>query len=222
MTKTEIVAFTAHLFNLKPGDILGDHRFARIHRARLAIYAGLWRRAELSGKQPSYSAIGRVVHRDHSTVIHGLRKAFYMMERDADFVAAVYRIATATVDDLPPLPPCNPELHDVGELDQQQERSMDNPEYTEGRINTAIARSGIKGLKVYWDGEIVSREEPPRFEVYLHEDGTDVFVTDDGRDFGVTRYCSDRVYRPIGSARNYDKLAELLRDTFITTEEEDV
>lgn len=217
MTKTEIVAFAARLFCIKPGEIFEDIRFARVHRARLALYAGLWLRTELSGKRPSPSAIGRAMRRDHSTVIHGIRRTQYLMERDADFLEAVCRIALATINDLP-TSSCNAELHGVGETDQQQERPMDNPKYTEERTNAALVRAGIKDIEVYWNGDIFSEEDPPVFEAYLRDDATGVFIADLGRSFDVTRYCSDGVYRPVGDARTFDKLAELLRDEFLSVE----
>lgn len=217
MTRLEVVAFAAHIFCIKPAEIFEDIRSARVHRARLALYAGLWLRAELSGKRPSYSGIGRVMRRDHSTVIHGTRRAQTIMERDADFIEVVCQIALATVNALP-TPSCNAELHGVGGMDQQQERTVDNPKYTEERINSALTRAGIKDIEVYWDGDICSEEEPPVFEAYLRDDGTDVFIKDLGRSFDVTRYCSDGVYRPVGDARTFDKLAELLRDEFLSVE----
>lgn len=227
LTKSEVIRYAAHLFNLKPADILSDKRAASIHRARVALYMGFWKRMAAAGRQPRYSAIGRIMCRDHSTIIHGIAKARYMLTRDADFREAVQKIVKATTDDLPPFipqpkqqTPCNLELQALEALHQQRERPMDDPEYTEESINTALKRSGVKSIRVYWDGEIVTPDEPARFDVYVKDDETGVYIADHGHDFEVTRLCDDRRHRPIGSARTYIQLIKVLEDNLLTVEKE--
>ena len=198
LTKSEVIRYAAHLFNLKPADILSDKRHAPIHRARVALYMGFWERMAVAGREPCYSAIGRIMRRDHSTIIHGIAKARYMLTRDADFRQAVEKIVKATTDDLPKQAPCNLKLQDIEAPHQQRERPMDS-EYTEKSINTALDRAGVKSIRAYWDGEIVTPDEPARFDVYVKDDETGVYITDHGHDFEVTRLCDDRVHRPIGS-----------------------
>lgn len=224
MTKSEVIRYAAHLFNLKAADILSDRRFANIHRARLALYMGFWERMAIAGRTPCYSAIGRTMRRDHSTIIHGIDRARYIMARDAEFREAVEKIAKATTDDLP-IPqlkqeaPCNLELHTLDALHQQRERPMDS-EYTEKCINTALDRAGVKSIRAYWDGEIVTPNEPATFDIYVNDDETGVYVTDHGRHFEITRKCEDRVHRPVGSARTFAQLAELLEEEFLTVDKE--
>ena len=45
-----------------------------------------------------------------------------------------------------------------------------------------------------------------------------VYITDHGHNFEVSRLCDDRVHRPIGSARTYAKLIEVLKEEFLTEE----
>ena len=103
LTKSEVIRYAAHLFNLKPADILSDKRLAPIHRARVALYMGFWERMAVAGREPCYSAIGRIMRRDHSTIIHGIAKARYMLTRDADFRQAVEKIVKATGWSIKPL-----------------------------------------------------------------------------------------------------------------------
>ena len=91
-------------------------------------------------------------------------------------------------------------------------------EYTEKSINTALDRAGVKSIRAYWDGEIVTPDEPARFDVYVKDDETGVYITDHGHNFEVSRLCDDRVHRPIGSARTYAKLIEVLKEEFLTEE----
>lgn len=228
ITRNEMVRYAAKLFKVSAADILADRRPAHIHRARIALYIAIWEKGRREGKAPSYTSIGRTMQRDHSTIIHGMDKARYLMERDPEFREAVEKIIAATVTDLPPPPAvepvykketCNPKLHTIELLYQQRERPMDNPEYTEECINTALERAGVKMIRVYWDGEIATSEDPPRFNVYYDEEGTGVTVTDEGRYFEVTRF-NGRSYGMLGSARTLVQLINMLEGELTPTSEE--
>ena len=87
---------------------------------------------------------------------------------------------------------------------------MDNPEYTEKRINAALG-SLTNAVSVCWDGEIVCSEDPATFLVLDREgDETRLSVVDDGRSFVLREYCADRVYRAHGEARKFSQIADLI------------
>ena len=54
-------------------DLLGPYRARRISAVRFDLMARL-RALDWNGRAPSYPMIGRWIGRDHSTVIHGVRR----------------------------------------------------------------------------------------------------------------------------------------------------
>ena len=98
---------------------------------------------------------------------------------------------------------------------------MDNPEYTEARINEALAahRPARRArLEVYWDGDIVTRDEPARFRVYIADEETDYCVADSGHAFAIEQWPEASRLVEIGRARTYSGLAERLAAIFVTEE----
>lgn len=89
MTRTrvaDILAISAYVFQL-PLDRLKSHqRFKPLCRARFACYYV----AREQGH--SFPAVGRVMDRDHSTVLYGARQADMLLERDEIFRARVKRV----------------------------------------------------------------------------------------------------------------------------------
>ena len=72
MLLSEVIDYTADLFDITALDLTADRRKKHIYRARAALYIGLWIRTELTGRAPSYSMVGRSVgDRDHTTIMHG-------------------------------------------------------------------------------------------------------------------------------------------------------
>lgn len=65
-------------------DILGRRRTADVSRSRCAT---MWaaRKVLSPSTRGSYPAIGRVFHRDHSTVMHAIRKAEILRSEELDF-----------------------------------------------------------------------------------------------------------------------------------------
>lgn len=86
--KQEIINECARLFDVHPRDLVGNTRFGFLIPARFALYKALRMRAW------STSMIGRAIGgRDHSTILHGLKRAEYMMDRDPHFADAVRHLA---------------------------------------------------------------------------------------------------------------------------------
>lgn len=73
---SQIVSYVAHESNLRPDDLLGVRRYDRVCRAR---WVAIWLCRELT--DASYPQIAYVMHRDHSTIIHGYRRAEEIRER---------------------------------------------------------------------------------------------------------------------------------------------
>lgn len=81
--KTKIVKRASELFDVHPKDIVGCARYQFIMPARFAVWKAL------KGRGWSYVRIGRMFDRDHSTILHGVRKADYLAERDADYAQKI-------------------------------------------------------------------------------------------------------------------------------------
>lgn len=64
-----LIATVCEQFDVCPQDVLGRTRFAHIVRARFQCYADLYAMGLTA------SEIGRVFKRDHSTILHGLKRA---------------------------------------------------------------------------------------------------------------------------------------------------
>lgn len=84
------VTAAACAFEIPPREVLGRCRFWPIARARLALYAALYRACETS-----YPELSRVLKRDQSTIIKGIQRVEAVERRDRDYAAAVARIAEA-------------------------------------------------------------------------------------------------------------------------------
>lgn len=85
--KTEIVNYCSELFDVPARDILSRRRIKPIAQARFALYAALRQRGW------SYPRIGMFIGRDHATVIHGVRKAEWLMERYPSYDAKIKALA---------------------------------------------------------------------------------------------------------------------------------
>ena len=106
--KQEIINECARLFGVHQRDIVSDARFGFLIPARFALYKAL----RLRGW--SCAQIGKLVSgRDHSTILHGLKRADYMMERDPSYAAkvlAMVDLKPTAIDPafLPPEPEAEP------------------------------------------------------------------------------------------------------------------
>lgn len=218
MTPREVVHYGALYFGVRLEDILQDRRRAHIGRARFAIYAGLWLRAELEGRAPSVTAIGRTMQRDHTTIMYGVPQAWERAESDALMLEGICAIATATEEAY--LEACKAPLHVPEEPSQQLEKSnMEEPEYTEARINQALAAAGHRDITVYWDGNIVGRDDPAVFTVFDGEDETPYWVVDCGPYFALKSERAPRHYTTHAEERTYPGIAEEIAAIVRETEE---
>ena len=97
MTTThDILEALAHEFRVPTWAITGQRRHEPIISARLAGYA-IARALEWS-----YPAIGRAFGmRDHTTIIHGVKRAAERVTTDANFAASMRRLHAALVS--PPM-----------------------------------------------------------------------------------------------------------------------
>lgn len=86
-----IIQRASELFSVHPRDLISSYRFNFIVRARFAMYLALRQRGW------SYCKIGRLMKRNHSSVIHGVQRAEYMVEKDPDFAAKVQELATISI-----------------------------------------------------------------------------------------------------------------------------
>lgn len=83
----DIVGATAELLDVPSAAIRGRRRPAKIVRARFVVYwLGWW-----SGI--SYSELGRILDRDHSTILSGVRRMNQELRIDAELVDLVRAIA---------------------------------------------------------------------------------------------------------------------------------
>lgn len=85
--KKEIVNHCAELFGVSGRDLLGSSRLRHIVHARFALYAALRQRGW------SFPQIGIFFDRHHSSIIHGVRVAEYLMEHNRSYEEKVEALA---------------------------------------------------------------------------------------------------------------------------------
>lgn len=90
---SDVIDKASELFCVHRRDILGPYRYNFLMPARFALCKALRERGL------SFPHIGRVLNRDHSTVIYSVQRAEYMMERDSGYAKKVQ-----TLIDLRPEP----------------------------------------------------------------------------------------------------------------------
>lgn len=83
----KLIANCAEMFDVHPRDLRGHYRFGFLTKPRFALYAALRQRGWSQGQ------IGRELNRDRTTVRHGLERAAYYMEQDADFAEKVHALS---------------------------------------------------------------------------------------------------------------------------------
>jgi chromosomal replication initiation ATPase DnaA len=86
--KNEIVKLCATLFGVPVKDLVSPKRSKHIVEARFALYAALRMRGW------SYPRIGRFLGRDHATVMYGVQRAEYIMERHRSYEEKVEKLST--------------------------------------------------------------------------------------------------------------------------------
>lgn len=83
VTYKDLLREAAYMFKTSQRDILGKDRFHFLMPARFAV----WKALKDTGC--SYAQVGRWFDRDHTTIIHGVRRANQMVEQDVDYRAKV-------------------------------------------------------------------------------------------------------------------------------------
>jgi chromosomal replication initiation ATPase DnaA len=82
----------AAAFEVPARELTGRCRLPRVAHARQALYAALYTSCETS-----YPELAAALHRDHTTLIYGCKRAALLAARDHDYAAALLRIARAAV-----------------------------------------------------------------------------------------------------------------------------
>ena len=106
--KSDFIKKAGELFYIQPRDLVGSARFSFLLPARFAAYKAL----RLRGW--SYPMIGKLMNRDHSSIIHGVKRADYMMEKDPDFADKVKQLTEYRTEAVV-LPYVEPEVEENGE-----------------------------------------------------------------------------------------------------------
>lgn len=83
----EIQRAVSEEFGISQAILKSDRRSRKIARAR---FAGYWLAREIT--TASFALIGRMMQRDHTTILHGCTRADYLMEQDAEFREKVQKI----------------------------------------------------------------------------------------------------------------------------------
>jgi chromosomal replication initiator protein len=92
---SDFIVAAAETFNVHPRDLASHYKFDFLMRPRFALYKAL----RLRGW--SYPQIGRALKRDHTTIIYGVSRADYYMERDAEYAEKIHRLAAMRIEHPP-------------------------------------------------------------------------------------------------------------------------
>lgn len=84
----DVVDAAAALCDVTPAMIIGPRRGAAISWVRFGV-------VHVARRYHGLSAIGRVLRRDHSTILHAERRAIDLIEIDPAFAAYVRKLAEA-------------------------------------------------------------------------------------------------------------------------------
>lgn len=93
--KIRLLNKASELFDIHKRDLDSDIRFAFIMPARFAMYKALRERGW------SYPRIGKLFGKDHSTIMYGVSRADYMIERDEEYAAQVLHLASMRLTPAP-------------------------------------------------------------------------------------------------------------------------
>jgi chromosomal replication initiation ATPase DnaA len=85
--KSEIILACARMFSVPTSRLKGLSRGDGARDARFALYLALHMRGH------SYSAIGHMLGRHHSTIMHGVREAEALIAQDSDYADKVAELA---------------------------------------------------------------------------------------------------------------------------------
>lgn len=92
-SKQPIVLRCAEMFSIHPRDLVGDFRFKFLMPAKFALRMAL----RLQGV--SYPKIGKLVGRDHSSIIYSVDQAKWYMGKDAEYRDKILELATIPLEE---------------------------------------------------------------------------------------------------------------------------
>ncbi len=90
-TGTQVLRAVCDVTGFEKSELLGERRHAKIAKARQIFMKLCFERA----RQMSKTQIGKVIRRDHTTVIHGLRAAEKSMNTSPEFRDMYHKAAAA-------------------------------------------------------------------------------------------------------------------------------
>jgi len=85
--RSRIMKAAAYLFDISAAELDSRSRVQHIMPARFAVYKAL------SLRKWSYSKIGKFLERDHTSILYGINRANYMIERDEAYAEKVLKLA---------------------------------------------------------------------------------------------------------------------------------
>lgn len=92
MLTSDYVKAAAEMFHVHPRDLIGPYKFHFLLLPRFALSKAL----RLRGW--TLPRIGRLVNRDHTTVMYQIKQAEMHMERDAGYAAKVKALAELKIE----------------------------------------------------------------------------------------------------------------------------
>ena len=87
---------------------------------------------------------------------------------------------------------------------------MNNPEYTERLINSAIKDRSPLDISVRWDGSYPDPQDDAIFDVCFGDDETSYVVWDRGSDIDVVERIGMRAYSVIDGSRSHAVVADII------------
>ena len=92
MLKSDYVKAAAEMFCVHPRDLVGPYRFKFLMLPRFALAKALRTRGW------SLPEIGRLMNRDHTTIIYQVKEAEYWMSRDPGYAAKVKQLIDLKIE----------------------------------------------------------------------------------------------------------------------------
>jgi len=168
---SDVINYATKAFLLSREDVLSAQRARPLVLCRGAIAGALRARGV------SYSSIGRMLNRDHSSIIHYcdalyrdyltdprygplVRVVLDRFTLDQETFGAAQQVALAKAVEHANLKKsaCKVKLQKVAKAPQQRRYPMLHPEKVEQEIASALKRAKLRSLEVLWDGAIIERD----------------------------------------------------------------
>ena len=92
MLNSELVNAAAEMFHIHPRDLIGPYRFKFLMSGRFALAKALRMRGW------TLSEIGRLMNRDHTSIMYQVKEAEYWMSRDQAYADKVKALAELKIE----------------------------------------------------------------------------------------------------------------------------